>query len=111
MTYVVYKRFRAGRGGTTSVGANEDKYKLWYCGGDGRENGVGIFIKAELSGSVIEVERFGDRMMKVMVLGKTAFPIFSVYAPQGGRSEEEKRVFWNGRDLKIWLLGFQYHIE
>ena len=52
---------------------------------------VGICIKSELAGSVIEVERFGDRLMKVkMVLGKTVFLIFSIYAPQVGRSEEEK---------------------
>ena len=38
------------RGEGTSVGANEDKYKLWYCGGEGRENGVGIFINLSWQG-------------------------------------------------------------
>ena len=33
--------------GTISVGANNDKFKLWHSGGEGGENGVGTFIKSE----------------------------------------------------------------
>ena len=63
---------------------------------------VGIFIKYELAKDVIEVERFGERMMKVkMVIGKTLYHIFSVYAPQVGRSEDEKAEFWEGLDYKV----------
>ena len=52
---------------------------------------VGIFIKYELAKDVTEVERFGAHMIKVkMVIGKTVYHIFSVYAPQVGRSEDEK---------------------
>ena len=40
--------------GATSMGTNEEKYKLWYSGGEGRENGVGIFIKYELAKDVID---------------------------------------------------------
>ena len=80
--------------GATSIGTNEEKYKLCYSGGDGGENEVGIFIKYELAKDVIEVERFGENMMKVkMVIGKTVYHIFSVYAPQVGRSEDEKAEF------------------
>ena len=88
--------------GTTSVGWKGElllhqlvlKISI-SCGMVGVRNGVGIFINFELARSVIVVERFGDRMMKVkMVLGRTVFHISSVYALQVGRSEEEKMEFW-----------------
>ena len=83
--------------GATSAFTNEEKYKLWYSGGEGGENGVDIFIKYELAKNFIEVERFGERMMNVkMVIGKTVYHIFSVYAPQVGRSEDEKAELWEG---------------
>ena len=81
---------------------NEEKYKLWYSGGEGGENRVGIFIKYELAQDVIEVKRFGERMMKVkMVIEKTVYHIFSVYAPQVGRSEDEKAEFWEHLEDKV----------
>ena len=40
--------------------------------------------------------------MKVkMVIGKTVYHIFSVYAPQIGRSEDEKAEFWEGLEDKV----------
>ena len=87
--------------GATSIGTKEEKYKLWYSGEEGGENGVGIFIKYELAKDVIEVERFGERMMVKMVIGKTLYHIFSVYAPQVGRSEDEKVEFWEGLEDKV----------
>ena len=54
--------------GTTFVVANENKYKLWCSESENGANGIGIFIKCELAWSVIEVERFGDQMMKVKVV-------------------------------------------
>ena len=40
--------------------------------------------------------------MKVkMVIGKTVYNIFSVYAPQVGRSEDEKTEFWEGLEDKV----------
>ena len=40
--------------GATSIGTNEEKHKLWYSGGEGGENGVGIFIKYELAKNVMQ---------------------------------------------------------
>ena len=48
--------------------------------------GVGTFIKSDLAGSLIEAERFGDRMMKVkMVLGKIGISHLFSRCPTGGK--------------------------
>ena len=81
--------------GCTSIGSNEEKYKLWYSGGPEKQNGVGIMMKAELADNVIEVKRYDDRLMKIrMVVGKTIWNILSLYAPQVGRTPQEKAEFW-----------------
>ena len=36
-----------------------------------------------------------------MVIGKTVYHIFSVYAPQVGRSEDEKVEVWEGLEDKV----------
>ena len=52
---------------------------VWNSGCKNGANGVGIFIKYALAGSVIEVEIFSDRMMKVkMVLLKSVSHLFSL---------------------------------
>ena len=57
--------------GCTTIGGGDDKYKLWYSGGQEKKNGVGILMRAELTDSVIEVHRYDDRMMRIkMVIGK-----------------------------------------
>ena len=68
--------------GCTSIGNNEEKYKLWYSGGEEKINGVGVMMKANLVDNVIEVERYDDRMMKIrIVVGKQIWNVFSIYAP------------------------------
>ena len=53
-------------------------------------------IRRELVENVVEVERFCDRMMRIkLVLGKTVYHVFSVYAPQVGRPIVEKEDFRN----------------
>lgn len=91
--------------GATTVGTGTDKYKFWYCGGPAGENGVGIFVKFDLVESVIEVVRFGDRLMKIkIVLGGVVYHVFSAYAPQVGRTLQEKEEFWeNFEDLIIQI--------
>ena len=47
---------------------------------------MGVLVKHELAGSVVEVERFSHRVMKVkIVIGKVIYLVFSVYALQVGR--------------------------
>ena len=51
-------------------------------------------MKEDLVEEVIEVKRLDDIMIKiVMVCGRKILNVFSVYAPQQGRSDEEKRKF------------------
>ena len=81
--------------GTMSIGQDTHKYKLWWSGSKDRQNGVGILVKDEIAEDVIEVIRISGRIMNIrMILGKGIVNIFSVYAPQSGRSEEEKQEFW-----------------
>ena len=81
--------------GCTTIGSNEEKYKFWYSGGPEKLNGVGIMMKAELVDNVIEVKRCNDRLMKIkIVVGKKVWNIFSIYAPQIGRTLQEKAEFW-----------------
>ena len=100
--------------GCTTIGSNDEKYKLWYSGGPEKLHGVGIMMRAELADNVIEVKRYDDRLMKIrMVVGKRIWNILSLYAPQVGRTLQEKAEFWErvedelGRipDSEIILVG------
>ena len=59
------------------------------------QNGVRILVSEEMVEDVIEIKRTNDRIMKIkIVLGGSVMHIFSAYAPQVGRTEEEKQEFW-----------------
>ena len=92
---------RFKREGTKFVGENQ-RYKFWWSGGEEKRNGVGILLKEELVENVINIERYGDRIMKVvLVMGGRLVHIFSLYAPQQGRPEEEKRQFRESLEDKL----------
>ena len=81
--------------GTTSFGSNEEKYKIWYSGNKDGIGGVGILVQNDLVERVLEVVRYSDRLMKVIILlGKTICHVFSAYTPQTGRPAQEKEDFW-----------------
>ena len=64
--------------------------------------GVGVLVRHKLAGSVVEVERFSHRVMKVnIVIGKVIYQVFSVHAPQVGRSDEEKSEFWEKLEYEV----------
>ena len=46
--------------GARSVGASGQRYKLWWSVNDARFGGVGILVKEEISGNVVEVGRKCD---------------------------------------------------
>ena len=72
-------------GGATTIGSGEENFKFWYSGCKEGGGGVGVLVRHELAGSVVEVERFSHRVMKVkIVIGKVIYQVFSVYAPPGG---------------------------
>ena len=80
--------------GTRIYGSDNERYKFWWSGGSEARNDVGIMVKEEWKENVIEVVRWCDRIMKIkMVVGGKMMHIFSVYAPQQGRPEEEKEEF------------------
>ena len=78
----------------TRVYGGEEKYKFWWSGSEEGRNRVGIMVKEDSVEEVIELERLDDIMMKVAVVcGREILRVFSVYAPQQGRPDEEKREF------------------
>lgn len=43
-------------------------YKFYYCGCDGKRNGVGIVLDKELKNKVMDVKRVNDRVIVVKLL-------------------------------------------
>jgi hypothetical protein len=85
--------------GCRMFGCGEEKYKLWWSGEKQKRGGVGVLVREDLVEDVIEVIRISARIMKIkMVIGNKVWHIFSVYAPQVGRAEEEKEAFWRVLD-------------
>ena len=69
-------------------------YKLFY-GLDTRRNGVGIILDSELKKGVMNVEWISDRIIKIKCeVEDEIINVLSVYAPQVGCKEEEKKMFW-----------------
>nr|XP_043611765.1 craniofacial development protein 2-like [Erigeron canadensis] len=74
-------------------------FKLWYSGAPKSINGVGIIITDQLKDFVVHVERHEDRLMLVrLVIQEETINVISAYAPQSGRSEGEKKRFWDSLD-------------
>ncbi|PWA34772.1 hypothetical protein CTI12_AA615940 [Artemisia annua] len=59
-------------------------------------NGVGVILATGLKDNVVQVIRRSDRIMKItLFIDKETVHVISAYAPQVGRSEEEKKSFWD----------------
>ena len=79
--YVQEVRYKGGE--ATTIGSGEEKFKFWHSGCMEGGGGMGVFVRHELAGSGVEVERFSHRVMKVkIVIGKIIYHFFSVYALQ-----------------------------
>ncbi|VDP20298.1 unnamed protein product [Heligmosomoides polygyrus] len=64
-------------------------------------SGVGIIVSERFRDSIVSVERFNDRLMKIVVAAKERlYHFFSAYAPQIGCSDQAKEEFWNLLDEK-----------
>ena len=74
------------------LGMKGRRYTLWSGKGDG-VGGVRVIVKAELCEKVVEVRRESDRVMTVVVFEDDVLMWICVYAPQSGRSLEEKQSF------------------
>ena len=68
--------------------------------------GVGVLVRHERAGSVVEVERFSHRVMKVkIIIGKVIYQLFLVYTPPVGRSDEEKSEFWEKLEDEVAAIS------
>ncbi|XP_074323913.1 uncharacterized protein LOC141660825 [Apium graveolens] len=67
-------------------------FKLWYSGVVTNKNGVGIMLGTHLRNNVVEVNRFGDRVMMIkLVLDVVVVNLVSAYAPHAGLGDGEKK--------------------
>ena len=70
-------------------------YKFLWCGCEEGVAGVGFLVANRWVDKVIEVNRVSERIMVLRVrVGKAVLNLVSVYAPQVGRSMEEKEEFY-----------------
>src|SRR5664279_4742913 len=68
--------------------------KFFWIGCEEGSSVVGILVAEKWIEDVIEVRRINDRLMVLRVrVGKSVLNLVSVYAPQVGRSMEEKQEF------------------
>ncbi|VDO19673.1 unnamed protein product [Heligmosomoides polygyrus] len=76
-------------------------FKAVLCGSPRTTSGVGIIVSERFRDSIVSVERFDDRLMKIVVAAKERlYHFFSAYAPQTGCSDQAKDEFWNLLDEK-----------
>ena len=78
------------------MGVKGKRYKLWWSGNSDGTEGVGVLVKEELCGKVVEVRRKSDRVMtEVMALEEEVVRIICVYGPQSGKTGAEKERFYD----------------
>ena len=76
-----------------------DGCNIFYHGEDGRRNGVGVILKEDYIGRILEVKRVSDRMMYMKLdIEGVMMTVLSAYAPQVGGLREEKDKFWTDLD-------------
>lgn len=77
-------------------------YKFYYCGSDGKKNGVGIVLDSEMKKCVLDVKRINDRLIVVkLLLSNVIMNVISVYGPQTGCDDVVKDKFWEDFDAMI----------
>ena len=87
------------------MGTSGRRYKLWWSGNDAGFGRVGILVKEEISGNVVEVRRKSDRVMAiVLTLGKEVMRLIYAYGPQNGRPDAEKVHIYDEMG-SVWDLG------
>ena len=64
-------------------------------GSKGGDSGMGVMVAQKWTQNVIGVTRISDRLIVVRLsVGKTILNLISVYAPQAGRSMEDKEKLY-----------------
>ncbi|VDO78489.1 unnamed protein product [Heligmosomoides polygyrus] len=76
-------------------------FKAVLCGSPRATSGVGMIVSERFCDAIASVERFDDRLMKIVVaVEERRCHFFSAYAPQTGCSEQTKDEFWSLLDEK-----------
>jgi hypothetical protein len=84
-----------GGSARTLEGREGASFKFFWSGSEEGVSGVGILVAERWIENVIEVRRVCDRLMVVRVaIGRSVLNVVCAYAPQVGRSNEEKEGFW-----------------
>ncbi|VDO65843.1 unnamed protein product [Heligmosomoides polygyrus] len=64
-------------------------------------SGDGIIVSERLRDSIVNVQRYDDRLMKIVVAAKERlYHFFSAYAPQSGCPDQAKEELWSLLDEK-----------
>jgi len=107
--------------GARLIGAEGARYKFFWRGSEEGVSGVGVLVAEKWIDSVLEVRRVSERLMVVRVaVGKSVVNLVCAYAPQVGRSMEEKEAFLmlfskmvsdvNGKERLIVCGDFNCHV-
>ncbi|VDP59630.1 unnamed protein product, partial [Heligmosomoides polygyrus] len=76
-------------------------FKAILCGSPRTTTGVGVIVSERFRDAIMSVERFNDRLMKVVVAAEQRmYHFFCAYAPQAGCYEGAKDEFWTLLDEK-----------
>ena len=87
------------------MGTSGRRYKLWWSGNDAGFGGVGILVKEQIFGNVVEVRRKSDRVMAiVLTLGREVMRVIYAYGRQSERPDAEKVRFYDKMGSE-WDLG------
>lgn len=78
-----------------TIGYDDGWYKFFWVGCEEGVAGVGVLVAEKWIDNVVEVRRVNERVMVLrLAIGKSLVNIVSVYAPQVGRTREEKEEFY-----------------
>ncbi len=91
-----FQEVRFNGEGTRIMKGAGSRYKWFWKGSGGRQNGVGIAVKEELAKAVLGINRVSDRMMELkLTIGDSLVSFVVVYVPQVGLSQAEKDSFYD----------------
>ena len=81
------------------------RYKLWWSGNDAGFGGIGILVKEEIFGNIVEARRKSCRVMVIaLTLAREVMHVICAYGPQSGRPDAEK-VHFDDEMGSEWDLG------
>ena len=82
-------------GSAKTIGHDDGWYKFFWVGCEEGVSGVGVLVAGKWIDNVVEVKRASERVIVLrLAMGKTVLNVVSVYAPQVGRTAEEKEEFY-----------------